>query len=338
MKRAILTRLKEGCTVSGEVLAAELGVSRTSIWKYVKKLRLEGYRISSSPRRGYALTAVPDRLLADEIASGLETRTVGRNIVLFEMLSSTQNHAKKLAYQGSADGTLVVAERQTDGRGRLGRFWASPPGGLYFSLILRPPVDIVDACRIPLVAGVALLRAIGRHTTLRPRLKWPNDVLVNDRKTAGILAEMSAEVDRLDWIVLGVGINVNTPPSEFPEDIREKAGSLAGNNGAAVSGVKLLQDSLRELEQALDTFGSDGFEPFRRQWKDQNCTMEQRVTVTGGKEAIEGRAVDIDSDGALVLECDDGIRRRIFTGDVSFAEATEGAFPKNRRPDRPARA
>lgn len=311
-------RLKEGGTVSGETLAAELGVSRTAVWKYVKKLRLEGYCISSSPRSGYTLTSVPDLLLPDEIAAGLETRVLGRTIVTFETLPSTQDHAKKLALQGGATGTLVVAETQSGGRGRLGRSWASPPGGLYFSVILRPRIDIVEATRLPLVAGVALLRAIERHTALRPRLKWPNDVLVNKRKAAGILAEMSAEVDRLDWIVLGIGINANTLPSQFPPEIRKRAVSLTGTFKNAVSRLKLLQDCLRELEQALDGFRAAGFEPFRQKWKEQSCTLKRRVMVAGGREPLEGQAVDIDSDGALVLECDDGSRQRIITGDVSL--------------------
>lgn len=322
MKQAILSRLKQGGTVSGETLAAELGVSRTAVWKCVKKLRLEGYRISSSPRSGYSLTGVPDRLLADEIMAGLETRVLGRTVVTCERLPSTQDQAKKLALQGGAEGTLIIAETQTGGRGRLGRSWVSPPGGLYFSVILRPRIDIIEATLIPLVAGVALLRAIEQHTTLIPLLKWPNDVLVNERKAAGILAEMSAEVDRLDWIVLGVGINVNTLPSQFPPEIRDSVVSLTGGSRGAVSRLKLLQDSLRELEEALDEFRAAGFEPFRRQWKDRSCTLERRVLVAGGRDHLEGRAVDIDSNGALVLECDDGSRRRILTGDVTLIRNT----------------
>lgn len=318
MKQVILSRLKRGGTVSGETLAAELGVSRTAVWKCVKKLRLEGYRISSSSRSGYSLTGLPDRLVADEIRAGLETRVLGRTVVTCETLPSTQDQAKKLALQGGDEGTLIVAETQTGGRGRLGRSWASPPGGLYFSVILRPRIDVIEATRIPLVAGVALLRAIEGHTPLIPRLKWPNDVLVNERKAAGILAEMSAEVDRLDWIVLGFGINVNTLPSQFPADIRDRAVSLTTGSGSAVSRLKLLQDSLRELEQALDEFRTAGFEPFRQQWKNRSCTLEQRVMVAGERGPLEGRAVDIDSDGALVVECDDGSRRRIITGDVAL--------------------
>ncbi|MDD5475405.1 MAG: biotin--[acetyl-CoA-carboxylase] ligase [Syntrophales bacterium] len=318
MKNAVLNSLKQGRIVSGEALADELGVSRTSVWKYVKQLRREGYEIASSPRCGYSLVSVPDRLIEEEILAGLKTRVLGRKIVSLETIPSTQDHAKNLANKGYPEGTLVVAERQTGGRGRMGRTWVSPPGGLYFSIILRPQISISSATQIPLVAGVALLLAIECSTSLLPRLKWPNDLMIGERKAAGILAEMNAEVDRINWVVLGIGINVNTAPSDFPADIKGMSVSLSGGSNHEVSRLKLLQDVLYELEKAMERFQYEGFEPFRLRWKNQSATLGRNVMITGGGDPVEGKAVDIDIDGALILEQGYGSRRRIITGDVSL--------------------
>ncbi len=324
MKDAVLKSLKQARVVSGETLATELGISRTAVWKHVNQLRREGYRISSSPRRGYALDSVPDSLLAAKIAEHLQTRVLGREIVTCKEVQSTQDHAKTLALQGSPDGTIVVAETQSGGRGRFGRSWASPPGGLYVSIILRPSITLAEVTRIPLVAAVALVRAIQRHTPTELRLKWPNDVLIQNRKAAGILAEMSAEVDRLDWMILGIGVNVAITSAALPPDIRQTSTSLATGSTRTVQRVQLLRDILYELEGALEMLQTEGFEPIRKQWKDQSDMLGKHVMVAGKRQPIKGKAVDIDGYGALILECAGGIRQRITSGDVFRVGAAHG--------------
>jgi len=324
MKDAVLKSLKQTRVVSGQSLASELGISRTAVWKYVNQLRREGYRISSSPRLGYTLDSVPDSLLAAEIAENLQTRIQDRKIISCREMQSTQDHAKKLAIQGSSEGTIVVAETQSAGRGRLGRSWASPPGGLYFSVILRPGITLDGAAGLPLVAAVALARAIQRYTTVAPGLKWPNDVLIKKRKAAGILVEMSAEMDRLDWVVIGIGVNVAAASEQLPPEIRPTSTSLAIESARTVHRVQLLGDILYELEGALDMFQTEGFEPLRKQWKEKSHTLGKHVTVVGSRQSIEGKAVDIDDRGALVMECAGGIRQRVTSGDLFFKGGAHG--------------
>ncbi|MFO7838279.1 MAG: biotin--[acetyl-CoA-carboxylase] ligase [Desulfosalsimonadaceae bacterium] len=320
MKHAILNSLKAEPVVSGQALARKLGVSRAAVSKHIKQLRRQGYEISSAPRRGYTLESVPDRLLADEIRHGLKTRVLGQNIVSLEEITSTQDHAKELSLQGCPAGTVVVAETQTLGRGRIGRKWVSPEGGLYFSVLLRPAITMAEAAQIPLVAGVALARAMERHTFAAPRLKWPNDVLLRQRKTAGILAEIRGEMDFLDWLILGIGVNVAPSPSRFPPDIRQTSTSLSEGSGAAVNRLPLIRDILCNLENILEAYQAEGFQPFRDEWKRRSDTLGRKVRVSCGRQFLEGEAVDIDSEGALILDPGGGLTRRITGGDIFFMD------------------
>ena len=317
MKKAILAHLKRGGEVSGEALGRAAGISRSAVWKHVKELRREGYVICSTPRRGYSLVSAPDFLLPEEIGAGLVTRVLGRSVIYCPEVQSTQDYAKKMAAEGAAEGTVVIAERQSEGRGRMGRAWSSPGGGVYVSLILRPALRPAEATKIPLVAGVAVAGALEESTHLSPRLKWPNDVLIKGKKVAGILAEMGAEMDRLEWIVVGIGINVNTEQADFPEELANSATSLKAEGGRTFERVKILQGILAELERCYDEFQHTGFEPFRRRWKEMSDMIGAEVTVTRGDECEEGVAVDIDEGGGLILENGDGRFQKILSGDVS---------------------
>lgn len=324
MKETILERLRQGGHVSGEDLGRTIGISRTAIWKYIKELRHAGYQIDSSPNKGYLLVSAPDNPFPEEIKAGLNTRVLGKTVVFHKEVASTQDVAKSLAAQGADEGTVVVAETQSGGRGRIGRAWSSPSGGIYFSIILRPNIRPTEALRLPLIAGIAVARAIAFLTELKPKLKWPNDIIINGRKAGGILTEMSAEVDRLDWVIIGIGLNVNTPPESFPSDIEDTSISLMEAEGGYIPRVKLLQHILRELESLLDIFHKSGFEPLRTQWKDISNTIGETVKVISGSEEIIGHAIDIDSDGALILEKNDGTKERIIAGDVYLRKASNG--------------
>ncbi|MCK9276108.1 MAG: biotin--[acetyl-CoA-carboxylase] ligase [Syntrophales bacterium] len=313
-----MDQLRKRGTVSGEALGKAAGTSRTAVWKHIKDLRKEGYAIASSPRRGYSLIRSPDVLIPEEIEDGLSTHVLGRTIKYYHETPSTQDMAKQIALTGSAEGTVAVAETQTRGRGRMGRAWSSPPGGIYFSMILRPELSPVEAPKIPLVVGVAVAEAIEKAAGLYPKLKWPNDILINGKKIAGILAEMSAETDRVEWIVIGIGINVNTRRAAFPEELKTIATSLRAETGLSLKRVEILQSILFEIENSYENFLTEGFEPIRRRWKELSHMIGANVTVTRGKQRVEGRAVDIDEGGALILQRTGGDLQRITFGDISF--------------------
>ena len=217
----ILTMLRREPVVSGAALSSALGVSRAAVWKHVEALRADGYRIEARRARGYTLTGNPDRLLPAEITQHLTTTRFGRRLETFETIDSTNIRAGQLAREGAPEGTLVVAERQTHGRGRLGRSWVSPARvNLYASFVLRPQLAPADAPQLALAAAVAVARALAPLAPGRVAIKWPNDCLLDGRKVAGILTEMDAEVDRVRAVVLGIGVNLNATTRAFPIALR----------------------------------------------------------------------------------------------------------------------
>lgn len=317
-KKEILKQLRQQGPVSGAELGRTIGISRTAVWKYINEMRRDGYRIDSVPSKGYYFVDAPDSLLPEEIETGLKTRVFGRHIVYERETPSTQALAKALSDQGAVEGTIVVAETQSGGRGRVGRQWSSPRGGIYFSVILRPDIKPGEALRLPLVAGIAAAQAIKRRTNLDPRLKWPNDILIDAKKVGGILTEMGAEMDRLDWVIIGIGLNVNTPPDSFPEEVGGTATSLMEAGGKVIPRVKLLQDILTEFESLYGNLAKNGFEPLRERWKALSETIGADVVVTLPSGQVKGLAADIDSDGALLLQKDDGAVERIIAGVVKL--------------------
>jgi len=318
MKKRVLARLKQGGPVSGEELGKSLGISRAAIWKHIRELRREGYQIDSLPGQGYVFVSAPDSLLPEEVRTGLETRVLGQEIVYHRTVTSTQEVAREMAARGAREGTIILCETQSEGRGRIGRAWASPSGGVYFSIILRPLLRPTQALRLPLIAGLAVAQAIRGLTGLKPELKWPNDIIINDRKAGGILTEINAEVDRLHWIIMGIGLNVNTPGGLLPDEVKDLATSLQREQGNPISRVSLLQGILTELEQLYEDFRRSGFETARLKWKSMSYTIGKEVTVCSAAEEVTGRAVDIDSDGALIVVKSDGKRERIIAGDVTL--------------------
>lgn len=318
MRETILHTLRHGGRISGEELGQALGTSRTAVWKHITALRREGYRIESSPGKGYLLVSAPDSLLPEEIKAGLRTSLLGQQIAYHRELASTQDAAKALAAQGAGEGTTVIAETQAAGRGRVGRGWASPPGGVYLSIILRPAIKPSEALRFPLIAGVAAAQAIEQLTGLKPGLKWPNDIILEGRKAGGILTEMSAEIDRINFIIIGMGINVNTERTRFPEEIRGIATSLREECGKEVSRLKLVQEILAQLESLYQDFQVSGFEPIRVRWKALSNTIGARVSISSEGKEVDGEAIDIDGDGALILQKADGTLERVLAGDVQI--------------------
>jgi BirA family biotin operon repressor/biotin-[acetyl-CoA-carboxylase] ligase len=319
MRDSILRALQEQGHVSGEQLGQRFHISRTAVWNHINELRRIGYEIDSSPRTGYSFVKGPDLVIPAEIALGLHTSIMGRHILYREEVASTQDEAGEVARKGVEEGVVVISERQTRGRGRKGRLWASPPReGVYFSAVLRPNLRPSQIIQIPLIAGVAVCKAIRKVTPLEPRIKWPNDITVGGKKVAGILAEMNCDMDRVDYIVLGIGVNVNTECSLLPEPTREIASSLAEKCGEYVSRVRLVQCILTEFDALYITFLASGFDSLREEWKAVDSTVGSWVKVSDAEEEMRGKALDIDGEGFLLIRKENRDVKRIISGDVSL--------------------
>ena len=321
-KDTLLKYLKEsaGIWVSGESIAAAFMMSRSAIWKHIKALQEEGYGIDSSTRRGYLLRSIPDLLLPAEIRDGMGTALLGRErIEYFRETDSTNLRARALAHEGAGEGTIVVAETQTQGRGRRGRTWFSPEGGgIYISILLRPRVSPHDAPQLTLMTAVAMADTLRETANLPFTIKWPNDILVHGKKISGILTEMSLEADHVDYVVIGVGLNVNTPEEAFNNEIHDIATSLRMLTGKTFSRVRILQSLLRKLEQDYSLFQEHRFEEIRQRWKELSGIIGKRVKIEGLDHVYEGEVIDIDRDGFLMLKLADGTLQRIVAGDVLY--------------------
>ncbi len=302
----------EGKAVSGEKLGNQLGISRTMVWKYIKSLMKEGYGIESSPKIGYTLTSVPDLLYPDAIRMGLRTTLIGQKIHHFDELTSTNITAKELAHDAE-DGTIVIAEVQKGGRGRLGREWLSPHGGIWMSVILKPTISLAHASRLTLVAGIAISKAM-RKLGMDARIKWPNDILVNSKKVCGILTEVNAEMELVDYIVVGIGINANVDMDEFSDDVRDVATTLLSELGRPIDRISFIQDVLFELEQEYIRFRTQPFSGILNEWISLSDTIGKQVSVTTPHKILEGKAVGMTDDGALVVEGPDGTREDVLAG------------------------
>ncbi|MCJ7616385.1 MAG: biotin--[acetyl-CoA-carboxylase] ligase [Desulfobacterales bacterium] len=322
-KDQLLLYLKEnqGNWVSGELISNNLSVSRAAIWKHIHKLKEEGYVIESASKKGYLLSESSDPITADEIRQGLCTKVFGKkNIIFLNETDSTNTRAKELAAQGAPEGTLVIAEKQTEGRGRRGRSWFSPPGGgIYFSLILRPVISPGETPKITLMTAVVLAETLISLMKLKLRIKWPNDILVNGKKLAGILTEISTEMDAVNYIIVGLGLNVNTQFEKFPQDIKENATSILIENGKQFPRVRLIQHYLKLYEIYYDMFKNNDFEPIMKRWRELADIIGKQIRVDVIGKTHIGKVVDVDNDGVLILKDDQGRLQRIFSGDVTLA-------------------
>ena len=313
-----LLRHHSNSYVSGEMISKQLAVSRTAIWKHIQAIKQEGYLIESHPRKGYCLRCAPDLLLPGEVDFHLATAWLGRNIAYFSSTGSTNDEAKKLATEGKPAGTVVLAEEQTAGRGRLAREWVSPAGtGIWLSVILRPRFLPQEAPKFTLLAAVAVNRAIINCTGINTGIKWPNDIVYNNKKIAGILTEMNAEMDGINYIVLGIGINVNLQSDDFPADIHSIATSLSMLKGSCLSRVKLLAEVLWQLERLYEEVCCDGFGRIFDEWRRMTVTLGQMIDVTMTERKFCGLAIDIDDTGALLVETDYG-KECVLAGDVKI--------------------
>jgi BirA family biotin operon repressor/biotin-[acetyl-CoA-carboxylase] ligase len=306
--------------VSGGDLARKLGVSRAAVWAHIEELRTIGYDIEASPHLGYRLLGVPDVLHADDLYSRLgRTRVIGREIQVFEETTSTNDLMARLARGGVKEGVVIFAEAQSKGRGRMGRSWISPARkGLWFSVLLRPDIQPQAATQLTIAAATALARAITLHTGIVPEIKWPNDILIRGKKIAGILTEMSAEMDHLKEVILGIGIDVNLEANEFPAALRKIATSIRIESGQVVDRAGLAVAILRELDRDYERIKRGEFDIVAEQWREHCSTIGCQVSIRVGDRVIRGRAEALDADGALLLRGQHGHLERIIGGDVTM--------------------
>ncbi len=306
--------------VSGERIAAELSVSRSAVWKYIKILRDEGFMIESSTNLGYSIKGTPDTLSSGWIKAGLRTSFIGKDIKFFKETESTNTIAREMA-KSVEDGTVVIAESQTGGRGRLGRKWISPEGGIWLSIILKPGMQPEHASRITLLAGVSVARTI-RALGLPAKIKWPNDILINGKKVCGILTEIGAEVDRIDYIIVGIGIDANVDTESFPGEIRDISTSLKKELGKEIDRAEFIRELLKEFEIIYLKFLKEGFSSILEEWRALSATIGEWVKITIQARTVYGEAIGVDNEGALIIEKSDGQLEKILAGTCEHLRRT----------------
>ncbi|MFR1387427.1 MAG: biotin--[acetyl-CoA-carboxylase] ligase [Anaerotignum sp.] len=312
-----LLRRQEGF-LSGEDIGRELSITRAAVWKGIKKLREEGYEIEAVTNRGYRLTNPETMYNKRELEQGLKTKTMGQSIYFYEETDTTNNRARELALEGAPEGTLVVAEKQTAGRGRRGKVWESPLGtGIWMSLVLRPQILPAEASVLTLLCGLATAEAIKAETGLSAGIKWPNDILINGKKAVGILTEMDCEMSEVHFVIPGIGINVNT--ASFPPEIADIATSLYLECGKTVSRRRLVHKVLERLEEHYETFLRTGsFTAMLEDYRKHCITLGKEVHVLG-REPFFAEALDITPEGELLVRrADNGKEEVVFSGEVSI--------------------
>jgi BirA family transcriptional regulator, biotin operon repressor / biotin---[acetyl-CoA-carboxylase] ligase len=305
--------------LSGEDLSEVLKISRVAIWKHIKKIQSLGYKIESKQNLGYRLIDTTERPLPWEITEGLKTKVIGKSAYYFDSIDSTQSFASKISKDRKESGTVVIAGTQTLGKGRLGRKWISPKGGIWLSVILHPEFDVSSMTLIPLAASVALANAIQKTLSIKTELKWPNDVTLKGKKVAGMIIDASVESSQIESLVLGVGINYKINPIEVEKRIKSNGNfygvaTLASNNNIKPS--TLIQAFLEELEESLSLLNSNS-QKIILQWVKNSSTIGKNVSVSTSSGTITGKAVKIDKDGSLIIK-QNNEHRKISVGDIVY--------------------
>ena len=318
MKEKILALLKQqNDYISGQELCEHFGVSRTAVWKAIKQLQNEGYQIEAVNNKGYHLLEESDVLTETEIQEKLHTTVMGKNLICYKETGSTNNDAKRMAEEGAPHGTMIVADMQTGGRGRRGREWKSAPGeSIAMTLLLRPEILPENASMLTLVGAMALTDAIDSLTTSSCRIKWPNDIVLNEKKLCGILTEMSTEVDYIQYVVIGIGVNANQ--TEFPEEIREIATSIYLEEGKKINRAAIVAKYLEEFEKYYDIFQkTQDMSGLIDQYNQILVNRDRTVRVLDPKGEFTGTALGIDERGELLVQTDDGAVVKVYAGEVS---------------------
>jgi len=306
--------------LSGQDLCDVLKISRVAVWKHIKKIRSLGYQIESKQKLGYKLVKSTNLLLPWEITAGIKTKFIGKRAYYFDSVDSTQNYALKIASDLKESGTVVIAEKQTKGKGRLGRKWISPSGGIWLSIIFHPNFDVNVITLFPIASSLALANAIQKTFDLQPKLKWPNDVTVNGKKLAGMLVDASIESDKVKNLVLGVGINFKINPKMVEKNLKN-TGNFYGvasltDEKSSLSPLPLVHSFFTELEKVYDDLNYGRIHTIISKWSKLSSTIGKNITITTSDGKITGKSLRIDEDGALVIKGKTK-NHRILAGDVT---------------------
>lgn len=321
MKEEIISLLKKNKNefISGEDISSVLGISRAAVWKYMKVIKEDGYNIESVSRKGYKLISSPDLLTFEEINPYLSTNYIGKQIIYFNSIDSTNNEAKKLANSGCLEGTVIISEEQTMGRGRLGRNWVSPKfKGIWMSIVLRPNIDPMNVAKITQVGAAAVLRAI-KEQGINAHIKWPNDIVLNNKKVCGILTEMSGEINNINYVVMGIGVNVNIDKEDFPKDIQEIATSLKIEEGKGIKRKTLVASILNNLEELYDEFTkNEDIKTSIDICRENSILIGKTIKIINRSNVIMAEAINLSDDGKLIVKYEDGSIHEVISGEVSI--------------------
>jgi len=316
----VLTFLKTHNTeyLSGQDLSDVLRISRVAVWKHIKKIKELGYVIESKQKLGYRLITNTGLLLPWEITQNLKTKTIGNEIYYFDSIESTQEYAVKIAKNPKNNGTVIIAQQQTRGKGRDGRRWISPKGGIWLSIILHPKFDISAITLFPIASSLALSTAIEKCIDIKPELKWPNDITIKGKKVAGMLVDASLESNRIESIVLGAGINFDVDVKKIEKDLKNTPnfyGAISLKDLKKNSNpIELIQTFLVELEKIVNLLNTGQIKKIVKEWTQRSSTIGKTVEIMTKEEKIKGRAIKIDEDGALVIS--NKKTTRILAGDI----------------------
>jgi len=305
--------------LSGQDLSDVLRISRVAVWKQIKKIQMLGYTVESKQKEGYKLTKNSDLLLPWEIVSGLETKVLGQQAYYFDSIDSTQSQAMKMINESKKEGTIIIAEKQTGGRGRTGRQWISPKGGIWFSIILHPKFDISNTTLFPIASSLALSIAIQKTCKISTELKWPNDLTIKGKKLAGMLIDASFESNKIENLVLGVGINFNVNVKEI-EKVLKKTPNFYGVSSLndqknKTSQIELIQSFLLELEKVYEELNNNQIKKIIIEWTKRSSTIGKKVEMNTLNGKISGKAIKIDEDGGLIIK-DKNKTNKVFAGDI----------------------
>lgn len=305
--------------LSGEKLSKSLSLSRASVWKNIKKLQSLGYKIESRPKSGYRLQQSTDLLVPWEVSDGLQTDIIGRKIYYFGTIDSTQNFALELAKRPHENGSLVIADRQTQGRGRLNRKWVSPKGGIWMSILLRPNFEPSYTSLFPMATSLALAVSIEKTLKIKTELKWPNDITIKGNKVAGILIDASVESNKIDYLIIGIGINFKINPGTISKSIKQKKYGIATliSKDQGTRPAELVQQFLLELEKTYNNILTDNVGTIRKEWIKRSSTIGKNVTITTTTGTLKGKVTGIDKTGALILSRN-GIVQHVLAGDMTY--------------------
>ncbi|MDG6217989.1 MAG: biotin--[acetyl-CoA-carboxylase] ligase [Candidatus Thermoplasmatota archaeon] len=310
----VLELLRKNEWISGEIIAGTLKISRTAVWKHIQQLKKKGYHIKAKQNQGYHLKRIPDALTTEEIKHDLHSSIIGRTLHHYTLIESTNDKAKTLANHGEPEGTVVISDAQSQGRGRKQRLWSSGKGGLWFSIILRPDIQLSNAMQVTMCAAVALVEAIQKELMLKPSVKWPNDLLIGNKKICGILTEISAELDEINYLIVGIGLNVN---NDLPAQLQENSTTLKYETKQIVSLSSLFIKILESFDGFYQNLKKGDVALIRKVWLSNSSTIGSQVTVNMENEVIEGIAIDIGTKGELIVKTTNG-DKYIVSGDITY--------------------